>query len=262
MTTNTIYKSPKYSVETKDNDYRYVEAKKQIKKGELLLVEHCHLSERKENIPNIILHDRKLFDNLYPRTEKKWTENLLSGEGKTADIYDLAYDKANKNMFCLDPKMDKHVIGLDISNFNHSSKPKAYVKHKRVIIDENVSVFILYVISDQDINIDEEITISYGYGSNHFGDPCMIDYANVITEADILVEKIMRQYLQKQICLDIIVKHISVFYGLYIVCNDDILLCQTERFMKTFNNGEAFTVENMNKWVYEKTLYYHNLISF
>jgi len=31
--------------------------------------------------------------------------------------------------------------------------------------------------------------------------------------------------------------------------------------MKTFNNGQEFTLEDMNNWVYEKTLYYHNLIS-
>jgi len=261
MTTNTIYKSPKYSVETKDNDYRYVQAKKQIKKGELLLVEHCHLSESRKNISSIILHDCKLFDNLFPRKEK-WTEKLLSEEGQTVDICDLVYDKANKNMFCYDSKMDKYVIGLDISNFNHSSKPNAYVKNKTVIIDKNVSVFISYVISDQDINIDEEIKISYGYGLDYFSDPCMIDYSNVVTEVDILVEKIMRQYLHKQTCLDIIVKHISIFHGLYIVCNDGILLCQSKRFMKTFNNGQEFTLEDMNNWVYEKTLYYHNLISY
>ena len=254
MTTNTIFKSNKFSVEIKDNDYRYVRAKKQIKKGDLLLVEHCYLTKNISDLPNFILHSPELFDNLYPRKEK-WTEQLLSEEGQTDDFMTLIYEKAQKNAFGICYRKDKYCLGLDISNFNHAISPNAYVKNKTYFIDENVSVFIMYLISDQEINIDEEITISYG--NAYFGDnACLIDYGNVLTEADILVEKIMNQYIRKKICIDIILKHIAMFHGLYILPDD--LICPTTRFMKTFNKEPTF--ENLGKWIYEKQVYYEKLL--
>ena len=113
----------------------------------------------------------------------------------------------------------------------------------------------MYLITDKEINIDEEITISYG--NAYFGeDACIINYDNHIIEADILVEKILNQYIQKQKCIDMIVKHISMFYGLYIL--SDELICPSKRFMKTFNKEVTF--ENIEKWIYEKEVYYKNLL--
>lgn len=254
MSTNTIFKSNKFSVEIKDNDYRYVHANKTIKKGELLLIEHCYLSKDASFIQTIILESPELFDNLYPRKEK-WTEQLLKEEGQTEDIMTLLNEKAQKNMFGFDSRKDKYSVGLDISNFNHSINQNAYVKNKTYIIDENVSVFIMYIISNQEINIDEEITISYGNG--YFGEDVCIHNNMHTTEADILVEKIMNQYMQKKKCIDMIIIHICMFYGLYMVKDD--LICPTKRFMKTLN--AEFSIQNLEKWIYEKEVYYKYLLS-
>jgi hypothetical protein len=251
MTSNTVFQSNKWLVGVRKDDYRYVEANKNIKKGELLLIEHCYLSKRVESLPNIILYSPELFDNLFPRNEK-WKEELLIEKGQTKDIINLINEKAQKNSFMV--AKDKYSVGLNISNFNHSTSPNAYVKSNTYIIDENVSLFIMYIISDKEINVDEEITISYGNG--YFGDNMHInDYTTITIEADILVQKIMKQYIHKKICINMIVKHISMFYGLYIYHD---LVCPTTRFITKF---KELTHENIDKWLYEKELYYKILLS-
>ena len=85
MLTNSVYKSNKFSVELRENDYRYVKSNKPIKKGELLLIEHCYLSKTADIIQTLIINYHELFDNLFPRN-KKWTEKILLEEGQTKEI--------------------------------------------------------------------------------------------------------------------------------------------------------------------------------
>jgi len=253
MTTHAVFQSGKFLVATKANDYRYVHAKNPIKKGELLLAEHCYVSKDIKVIQHIVLASAELFDNLYPRKEK-WTEQLLSAEGRTQDVWNLVLEKAQKNVFGI--KESRFVVGLIISNFNHSTNPNASVKFTNYDIDETVSVFIPYVVADRNINIDEEITISYG--KSYFGDDAPeFDNSLVITQADILVDRINRQYMRKQICLEMVVKHVSLFYGLYVLNHD--LVCHTTRFIETFNMQP--TLENVYKWMHEQAACYKKKLS-
>ena len=250
--TNTIFKSNKISFQTKENDYRYVKAHKAINETELILIEHCYMCKDINFMRNVILNSPELFNNLYPRKEN-WTEKIITEEGQTTDIMELVTEKAQKNMFGVGSN-DYYLIGLDISKFNHSTAPNAYVKYRQCIIDENVSVVILYVISDKSIDIGEEITFSYG--NNYFSENVNYNYNTEIKEANILVEKIMCQYLQKVLCIDIIINHICIYDGLYLINND--LICPTKRFMKTFD--KEFTIENLEKWINDKKVYYTSIM--
>jgi hypothetical protein len=253
MLTNSVYKSNKFSVELRENDYRYVKSNKTIKKGELLLIEHCYLSKTADIIQTLIINYHELFDNLFPRN-KKWTEKILLKEGQTEEIMNLVYEKAQKNMFRCGE--NKYSIALEASNFNHSTTPNAYVKNLTYNIDENVSVFIVYIISSEEININEEITVSYG--NAYFGDNAdIINYSNVITDGDVLVHKIMSNYIHEKKCLEIIINHIGIFHGLYILGDD--LVCPSKRFMKTLNKEP--TLVNILQWIYEKKIYYNKLVN-
>ncbi len=245
--TNTVFKNEnKFSLEIKDDDYRYVKAKKTIKKGELLLVEHCYLSKKLDFIRNIISHSPELFNNLYPRKEK-WTEE--TEEGRTEDFAKLVTEKAQKNAFVHD---NRYSVGFEISNFNHSTNPNACVRTQAYIIDENVSVYILFVFAVKNIKKGKEITISYG--KSYFDDDaCEIDYGLVTTKTTNLVHEIMAKYLRTETCLDMVVNHISIFYGLYIL--SDGTVCPTRRFTETFNID--LSLPSIINWLYEKRVEYY-----
>jgi hypothetical protein len=251
MTTNIVFKSNNFSVENRGDDYRYVKSNKPIKKGELLLIEHCYVSETIEFLIKLVTSDSELFNNLFPRS-KKWNEQFISEEELTEDIENLVKEKVLKNAFKV--KNNKFSIALDSSNFNSSITPNAIATSKQFIIDEKYSVLILYIISIEEINIDEEITISYG--SSYFGDErdkiCVTNYDIITKESDNFIKKIMNQYLHTTKCLDIIVTHISLFDGLNILRYDRIIL--SKRFMEKLKK-EA-TDENISRWIIEKKIYY------
>ena len=220
MANNTIFKSGKISVEIRDNDYRYICANYPIKKGELLLIEHCYLSTTLYEQVDYVQHSSSIFNNLFPRI-KKWDSTLIN----TKEHINLAAEKVQKNVFKIN---DNYLIGFDLSNFNHSTNPNAYVKFLRNI---DISTGFAYLITNQDVNIGDEIFISYG--NNYFGETAeVIDYSNVTTHAYILVGKIINQYLQKPICLDLVVKHRSMLCGLYIL--DDVIFT-TDRFLNVYS---------------------------
>ena len=251
MATHTIFKSNSISLKTKDNDYRYVTAKNHIKKGELLLMEHCYTNTTLDSMTNAILMNNKLFNNLYPRKEQ-WTVKLLSKEGQTEDIKSLLTEKAQKNVF--GSQSNDYSVCLEISNFNHSTTPNAFVKRQKYVIDENTTLFIMCLSSINEINIGEEIFISYG--KDYFGDnSCICDYSYT-TNVDVLVTRIMQQYLQSESCRYIIINHVSASHGLYF---DDDSLYPTNRFLTTFKND--ITSENIYGWIKEKNDYYEKLLS-
>ena len=251
MTTNIVFKSNNFSIETKGDDYRYVKSNKTIKKGELLLIEHCYVSETLEFLKKIVTSDSELFNNLFPRS-KKWNEQFISEEELTEDIENLVKEKVLKNAFRTYSK--EYSIALECSNFNSSIIPNAITKNYSIDIDEIYSVFYVCIISIKEINIDEEITISYG--GSYFRDErdkiCVPNYDIITKESENLVKKIMNQYIHTKKCLDIIVTHISLFDGLNILRYDRIIL--SKRFMEILKK-EA-TDENISRWIIEKKIYY------
>lgn len=244
---NTIYKSKKISVETKNDDYRYVKTLEEIRKGEVILIEHCYSTNNINRISHVIQNSPELFNNLYPR-KVNWDESIIGNP--TNEIFELCHEKAQKNMFGTN---NIYAIGLDISNFNHSTTPNATVKYCRFKINKKLYCFIQYIYSHDIINKNEEITISYG--NEYFGD-------NINNEPiefklkDNYIEKIVEQYLKKDICKNIMFNHMCISYGIYFVKD---IICPTDRFIKYYTNtfGKIFNMENTLEWIMQFRLQFY-----
>ena len=234
--TNTIL-SNKIDFNTKDSDYRYVTAKYNIKKDDLLLIEHVYSSNDLSIMEYTVSKNKELYDNLYPRFEK-WTKNTMFNK----DNY--AGEKVQKNSFKIDKK--NFMIGLNVSWFNHSSNFNAIVTQIQCEIVEKVKLTLIYVIAHKNINKGEEIFI--WYGNNYFSENNKINCKYNINYK--LLSKIFYQYVSKKKCLNIYLNNVFAQYGLYIL--DEIVV--TKRFLtffkKTFPNLEI-TNYNIIKWSIE-----------
>ena len=227
--TNTILKSPKISFEIKDDDYRFVKSTQNIKKGELLLIEHGFCSDNHTILGTTIRHYPELFNNLYPR-KMVWSEYIA--QSTTTEVIDICYEKAQKNSF---GSNDELYIGVDISNFNHSNTPNAFSKYQKYsnIFDKVISCNLLYVYAQHDIVADKEITIYYsnGYINEYFGENITEEYKPSFKLESHYINNIGIQYIKKDICKNILFKHCCINHGLYIT---DGLICSTDRFIEYF----------------------------
>jgi hypothetical protein len=235
--TNTIFKSNKISFETRDDDYRYVKATTDIEEDELLLIEHCYYTKDLNFIPNVVKHNPELFNNLYPRTID-WNEDML----KTDEIDDLCTMKCQKNSFGCD---GHYAIGLNISRFNHLITPNSSTSYMLIDTDIEVPILVLYIYSNKYINKDEEVTISYG--KNYFGEEKEEIYLSSKLNKNYVV-RIINQYIKNEIFKIIIINHICIFYGLYLV-ND--MICPSKRLINYFEKELHIecTFENIIKWI-------------
>ena len=252
--TNTLFKSKKISFETKNDDYRFVTSTQNIKKGELLLIEHVYCTEDSNIIQNVILHSPELFNNLYPR-KIPWTEKIIQEQEQTDEIIELIEEKMNKNSFNTFNILGvTWTIGLDISKFNHSNVPNAYVGFYRnfIIHDTDVKCALGYVYSTCDITTGEEITISYGSGYvlKQFGE-IIEEYNPPFKLQHDYIENIVIQYTRKDICRTIMFNHICIYYGVYLI---DDMICSTKRFIEYFTKTikKKCNNENMIEWLIEK----------
>jgi hypothetical protein len=230
-TTYTVFKSEKISFETKKEDYRYVKSTRNIKSGELLLVEHCYSTQDNNNqLIRLMGLSPDLFNSLYPRN---------------CNFYDIKDDKEKLNEACANKiqsnvfKIDGFTIGRDISRFNNSNRPNACVSisvGNISIGNEKVRYDLMYVYSITDINIGDEINIFYSEGYHKLLSNKKIE--NIIInrkeEENIkeLVDRIYTQYSKKEPCKNIILNHLCKHYGLGIT-KDEII--DTERFKRYFS---------------------------
>ena len=243
--TNTIFKSNKISFETTKDDYRSVKAVKEINIGEILLIEHCYASNNFNHLSNVVIYSQELFNNLYPR-KMLWDEETIINNIPD-EIIDLCAEKIQKNCFKRD---GKYAIGLDISNFNHSISANATATCVDVNVEQIVCCFISYVYAHKFINIGEEINIYYNKNI-YFGDGDTIETANVDVEFKLsnhYINKIVLQYVKKDICKHIVLKHICIYYGLYIT-NDTIFYSKKlqEYFTKTIK--KECNHQNIKIWL-------------
>jgi len=249
QTTNTILKK-NITFETKDDEYRFVKSTQRIKQGDLILIEHCPSVDDMNMLSNIILNSPELFDNLYPR-KISWNKSFIQEPNN--EITELCHEKANKNSFGIDGRFN---IGLDISNFNHSNTPNASVKSlniTNITEDPAMRCTLLYVYAHSDINIDEEITIWYssGYIKEYFKYENIEEYIPTFKLENNYINNIGKQYIGKEICKNIILKHMCMYYGLYFYHD---MVCPTKRFVEYFtkNIKKECNIQNIQYWLWTK----------
>jgi len=250
------------------NDYYKVVANKIIRKDTVILVEHCCCNDNlNDEMFSNISSNEILFNELYPRNGQIWKQDYLLECNN--EITELVYDKIKKNCFG-DSK--KYVLGLTVSKFNHSNNNNAVALFRNIhlnlhdyksdFIHNNNYTSMCFVIAVKDINIGDEIFISYGKnliftnsGKNLFftkngknliftesnEEPTEI-FNNTISEPfdekkyhmyyALVMDRELRKHSMTENFLNICVKQISYNHGLYMIGNNTYL---TEKFINYYD---------------------------
>lgn len=240
--THTLFESDKCNYITV-NDHRSVMCNGNVGIGDILLIEHCHGQKFEDQ--NILKHsikiDRILFNSLYPRTIK-WNESYALGSTVPPEVESLVCEKLQNNAFHRDGLC---IIGNDISRFNHSNKPNAYVVTTTVDVCVNQTLIILTVVAGTEINKGDEILIKYNdvvtYDKNiSIGESRRFTITNSKIIKDML-KQYLRNYIGTKEYYAVIFKQICSCYGLYLV--DDII-SQTTRFTKYMESQPYYDKDN------------------
>lgn len=237
MSVFPVFTSNLISFAVKDDDYRYVLATQDIRRGELLLVEHCYSAPSFNKLATVIKATPLLFNELCPRTTV-WNPSIPGDSSE--QIVSLCKEKAIHNAFGHD---GVHLIGVHATKFNHSSVPNATVKFVRCNLKElDISCNFIYIYANKDISGGQEICT--WYGNQFFGDckPFVDSY-----DLDRSYNKITQDYLSSSTCKQIVVEHLCIDRGLFIV--EDTFLT-SPAFIEFFASiGKEPTVENIQKWI-------------
>ena len=241
MSVFPVFTSNLISFTVKENDYRYVLATQDIRQGELLLVEHCYSAPSFNKLAMVIKASPLLFNELCPRTVV-WNSSIPGDSSE--QIVSLCKEKAIHNAFGHE---GVHLIGVHATKFNHSSVPNATVKIVRCNLREmGVSCDFIYIYANKDIVAGQEVCI--WYGNQFFGDskPFLDSF-----DLDRKYNQIARDYLSTSVCKQIVVEHLCIHHGLYII--EDTFLT-TSAFIEFFNLSvkKEPSVENIQKWVLEQ----------
>lgn len=199
-----IYSSE--SVEFKfENNFKQVICKKQIKKGELLLVEHI-ICATEEVLEKWLTIDNESCNQLYPREENSTLK-----------------EKINCNCFS-DKEYNKDLlmIGIYESWFNTSKNYNAGVSSELISSQNSYlydDIIISFAIAIKDIEPEEEIFIYYERKSCKvdFDEELQLSYNQTIKstfniKCSILFLKIVRDYLLNPMCFDIYLNIIILKY--------------------------------------------------
>jgi hypothetical protein len=233
---NTI--SFEHTGSDKGDDYHYVRATRDIKQGDLLLVEHCYSAPSFHNLVAVIQVTPLLFNELCPRTIT-WESSFALQDSEK--MRSLCIEKATHNAFGHD---GRHLIGVHATKFNHSAEPNATVKFLRCrLTDLDMFCDFIYFYANKDILAGQEICT--WYGNQFFGDGKTFDDP---FHSYTSYNHIAQQYLSTPACKNIIVEHVCCHRGLFLV--DDTFLT-TPAFLEFFKIavGREPSVENIQKWI-------------
>lgn len=215
---NTVYKNPKLTFLNNKN----VISNKDIKKGELLLIEHC--VSNKLNLNESLKYQKDLYNKLYP-FNAIWNVNILN------DNNDIIDEKINLNSFKIN---DLIILGQDISNFkinNQCANVYSWVSNYNITL--NIDSIFVSIIAGKDIKENEEIILEY------LGD---IDE----TKHNI-IPRIIEQYFKKDVFNIITLNQVSNYHGLYMI---DDLINTTQKFMDFIKNEYGdFNMDIVKEWL-------------
>lgn len=237
MTTHTIFKSPTIEFGIKDKDYKYVYAKKNIKKDSILLIEHIYFEKGDINnfysnkLKMLVANSKTLFNNFCPRTID-WNLECTLNLNKYKEYTDLLTEKVQKN--CFQFNKEGITLGNDISKFNHSVKPNAFVGMEGIFVYEDIMFCYITVIARENIKINDEICIWYGNG--YFGenkDSTLINY-KIPDKTHQIVSRIAEHYLRGEKCYKVVTNHFGIFYGIYGLMDESTTFVMTPRFIKYY----------------------------
>ena len=241
MSVFPVFTSELISFATKENDYRYVIATKDIRQGELLLVEHCYSAPSFDKLATVIKATPVLFNELCPRTIV-WNSSIPNNSSE--QIASLCKEKVIHNAFGHE---GMHLIGVHATKFNHSDEPNATVKFLRCNLRElDISCDFIYIYANKDIDAGQEVCTWYG---NQFFGNC-IPFIDSI-DLDRKYNKVAQDYLSTSTCKNIMIEHLCIRYGLHIMEDTFVI---THAFIEFFNQSvkKDASVENIKQWILEQ----------
>jgi hypothetical protein len=223
------------------NDYKLVKASKDIKKGEILLIEHCYTAKNGHiSLQNLVRNTPILFDSLCPRNIK-WNQSMLSDTSE--NIKSIVKEKLMKN--CIINNEDI-IVGIDISSFNHSTNPNSIIKSCNLnsFAYKPIKNNLVYVVAYEDIKMGDEILTWYGDG--YFGENNNISFN--VEEYKNYINDIALKYTKTDVFLNTTILHTCINHGLYIT---DKNINMTPAFISFFEKeyGKYPTRENIDKWL-------------
>jgi len=216
---HTLYKNTKLTFLNNKN----VISNKHIKKGELLLIEHCIYN--KLDLNESLKYQKEFYNNLYP-FNAIWNLNILDEKNN-----DIINEKVVLNSFKMN---DLIILGQDISNFKiNNNNTNAYSWISSYNTNLTVDSIFISIIAGKDINENEEIVLEY------LGD---IDETK-----HIIIPRIIEQYFKKDIFNIITLNQISNYHGLYMI---DDLLNTTQKFTDYIKNDYGdFNIDIVKEWL-------------
>lgn len=163
--TNVIFKNRRINFDESDNENHKVLASEQIKAGEILLIEHLVNHKSVSNMLSYVKNNKDLFESLYPRSRSYSYEDRAIGSDKEDEIMELAIEKVQKNVFCINGRNGEkyYALGVNVSKFNHKRMPNTYMNIAKMHGNNKCLCFVA-IKSRMNIEKGEEITINYGRG--------------------------------------------------------------------------------------------------
>jgi hypothetical protein len=218
-----IYKHP--NIEACDvNNYKSIVATKDIKFGELLLLEHVFAAKTPICFM-VIENNAKLFDSYHPRTTK---------HADTVNRLEQAKEKLLHNCFGL--ANGNNLINIYLQQINHSCTASCavFVQENYVMEDTNIIFMELYAINK--ITKGSELTINYGPETSHKRDfecKCGKDLAqrqlifnissnlakSLSTKNGPDIKRKIKQYLEQPLAKKILLNQYLSVNGIYINSN-------------------------------------------
>ena len=188
--------------------------------------------------------NKDLFNKLSPRVHQWSLDDFV----KSTENDKIILDKMEENCFI---NNDFIIIGDDLSWFNNSSHPNAYVRCEEINFTTFSSTTIS-IIAGKDIKTGDEICINYGKEDLDFvnREPKQSNRDEIITIDDAdgdIIQSILLQYKKKEACRNVIKNHVCISQELFIV---DGVVISTEKFTKFIENlYGTYSIDNINKWL-------------
>ncbi len=216
---NTVYKNPKCTF----FNNKSVVSNKEIKKGELLLIEHC--VNNKLDLKEAIKYQKDFYNELYP-FNSVWTPSVL--EDKNTDIIN---EKVDLNSFKIN---NSNILGHSISNFKiNDNNANAYSWAYLYDITLEIDCIFIAIMAGTDIKENEEIILEYK--------------GNIDEKKHAIGQRIIDQYFKKDIFNIITSNQLSNYYGLYMV---DDLINTTEKFVDYIKEEYGdFNMDIVKEWL-------------
>ena len=227
--THVLFLSPSCHevLEQDTTDYRRLVARRPIKRGSLVLLEHT-MTVPAPLMRMTIKHDEAAFNRLCPRDpEKLWADHE---DKNSKEMEELVVQKMACN--AIGNPQELMSLALGFTAINHAFPSNCAMRTVRVTespMKKDVVLMFLYVVAKHDIGVGQEITVTYATAAEEdhsfIRTPSQQEIdAELAIEEEVLRETTLHfraidQYLEKKAWVGISARHKMMVDGVYLAPN-------------------------------------------